>query len=75
MKEKNIETQGKIISALPNTTFRVELEDGRTILAHISGKIRKNYIRICIGDIVKVEFSPYDSYRGRIVFRVSKAKS
>lgn len=72
MKEKNILIQGKIISALPNTTFRVKLEDERIILAHISGKMRKNYIRISIGDIVKVEFTHYDYNRGRIVFRKSK---
>lgn len=75
MKEKNIIIQGKIISALPNTTFRVELEDGRIITAHISGKMRKNYIRIYIGDVVQVEFTPYDSTRGRIVFRESSKQS
>lgn len=69
-KEKCIEMQGKIIKALPNATFRVELENGYEILAHISGKIRMHFIRILPGDRVKVEISPYDLTQGRIVYRL-----
>jgi len=69
-KEKCIEMQGKIIKALPNATFRVELENGCEILAHISGKIRMHFIRILPGDRVKVEISPYDLTQGRIVYRL-----
>ena len=64
-----IELEGKVIEALPNAVFRVELETGQTILAHVSGKIRKNFIKILRGDRVKVEISPYDLSRGRIVYR------
>ena len=69
-KEKCIEMQGKIVKALPNATFRVELENGCEILAHISGKIRMHFIRILPGDKVKVEISPYDLTQGRIVYRL-----
>ncbi|TAN51835.1 MAG: translation initiation factor IF-1 [Methylococcaceae bacterium] len=69
-KEDVIEMEGKIIEALPNTTFRVELDNGHTITAHISGKMRKNYIRILNGDRVKVEMTPYDLTKGRITFRL-----
>jgi translation initiation factor IF-1 len=69
-KEKCIEMQGKIIKALPNATFRVELENGCEILAHISGKIRMHFIRILPGDKVKVEISQYDLTQGRIVYRL-----
>ena len=68
-KEEAIEVQGVVKEALPNTTFRVELEGGHIILAHLSGKMRKHYIRIVPGDSVKVELSPYDLNKGRIVFR------
>ncbi len=64
-----IEVEGKIIESLPNAQFRVEIETGQIILAHISGRMRKNYIRILLGDKVKVELSPYDLTRGRITFR------
>ena len=69
-KEELIETEGKIIEALPNATFRVELENGHVVLAHVSGKMRMNFIRILPGDKVKLELSPYDLNRGRITFRV-----
>ena len=62
--------QGKVIKSLPNATFRVELENGYEILAHISGKIRMHFIRILPGDRVKVEMSPYDLTQGRIVYRL-----
>ena len=68
-KEDNIEMQGTIIETLPNTTFRVELETGHEVIAHISGKMRKNYIRILTGDKVTVQLTPYDLSKGRIVFR------
>ncbi len=69
-KEELIETEGKIIEALPNAMFRVELENGHVVLAHVSGKMRMNFIRILPGDKVKLELSPYDLNRGRITFRV-----
>lgn len=69
-KEDVIEMEGKIVEALPNTTFRVELDNGHVITAHISGKMRKNYIRILNGDRVKVEMTPYDLSKGRITFRL-----
>jgi translation initiation factor IF-1 len=69
-KEKNIEMQGVIIDTLPNTMFRVKLENGHNIIAHISGKMRKNYIRILNGDKVTVEMTPYDLSKGRIIFRI-----
>ena len=68
-KEEHIEVEGKIIEALPNAMFRVELDTGHTVLAHISGKIRMSFIRISLGDRVKVELSPYDLSRGRITWR------
>ena len=68
-KEDNIEMQGTILETLPNTMFRVELENGHVVIAHISGKMRKNYIRILTGDKVTVELTPYDLTKGRIVFR------
>ena len=61
--------EGEVIEALPNTTFRVKLSDGKEILAHLSGKMRLNFIRILPGDRVNVEVSPYDGARGRIVYR------
>ena len=69
-KEKCIEMQGKIVKALPNATFRVELENGCEILANIYGKIRMHFIRILPVDKVKVEISPYDLTQGRIVYRL-----
>ena len=67
---KTIEMLGTVIDTLPNTMFRVTLENGHTVLAHIYGKMRKNYIRILAGDKVKVELTPYDLTKGRITFRV-----
>lgn len=64
-----LEVQGTILEVLPNTMFKVKLENGAVILAHVSGKIRMNYIRILPGDAVVVEMSPYDLERGRIIFR------
>lgn len=68
-KEEPIEVEGTVTETLPNATFRVELENGHKVLAHISGKMRMNFIRILPGDKVKVELSPYDLSRGRIIFR------
>jgi translation initiation factor IF-1 len=68
-KEEHIEMQGKVIDTLPNTVFRVELENGHVVTAHISGKMRKNYIRILTGDAVTVELTPYDLSKGRITYR------
>jgi translation initiation factor IF-1 len=68
-KEDQIEMQGTVVETLPNTMFRVELENGHTITAHISGKMRKHYIRILTGDTVTVEMTPYDLTKGRITFR------
>ncbi|NND65261.1 MAG: translation initiation factor IF-1 [Gammaproteobacteria bacterium] len=68
-KEEAIQMEGKVIETLPNTMFRVELENGHIITAHISGKMRKNYIRILTGDDVTVEMTPYDLSKGRIVYR------
>jgi translation initiation factor IF-1 len=68
-KEDQIEMEGKVIDTLPNTMFRVELDNGHVVIAHISGKMRKHYIRILTGDRVKVEMTPYDLSKGRITFR------
>jgi translation initiation factor IF-1 len=68
-KEETIQMQGEIVETLPNATFRVKLENGHVVLAHISGKMRMHYIRILPGDKVTVELTPYDLSRGRIVFR------
>ena len=68
-KEGVIQVRGKVIETLPNTMFRVELENGHKILAHISGRMRMHYIKILPGDRVMVEISPYDLTRGRIVYR------
>ncbi|MBT3309753.1 MAG: translation initiation factor IF-1 [Gammaproteobacteria bacterium] len=68
-KEEHIEMEGTVIENLPNTTFRVELENGHKVIAHISGKMRKHYIRILKGDKVTVALTPYDLSKGRIVFR------
>lgn len=72
MKTDTIEMEGTVKEALPNTMFRVELENGHTVLAHISGKMRKHYIKILMGDKVRVELSPYDLTRGRITYRHRK---
>ena len=68
-KEDVIEVEGKVVDTLPNAMFKVELENGATILAHVSGKIRMHYIRILPGDRVTVELSPYDLTKGRITYR------
>lgn len=68
-KEGAIEMEGRVLEALANTQFRVELDNGHQVLAHVSGRMRKNFIRIVPGDRVKVEISPYDLERGRIVYR------
>lgn len=68
-KEEKILVEGRILEALPNAMFRVEIEGGHKVLAHICGKMRMNYIKILPGDKVKVELSPYDLSRGRITFR------
>lgn len=68
-KEEAIEVEGIVKEALPNTMFRVELQNGHVVLAHLSGKMRKHYIRIVPGDSVKIALSPYDLDRGRIIFR------
>ena len=68
-KEEQIQMTGTVIDTLPNTMFKVELENGHEIIAHISGKMRKNYIKILTGDNVKVELTPYDLTKGRITFR------
>ena len=68
-KEESIEVEGRVIEPLPNAMFRVELDNGHKILAHISGKMRMHFIRILVGDKVKLQLSPYDLTRGRITFR------
>jgi len=68
-KEEAIEVEGIVIETLPNAMFRVELKNGHRVLSHISGRIRKNFIKILPGDMVMVELSPYDLTRGRIVYR------
>ncbi|PQA36815.1 MULTISPECIES: translation initiation factor IF-1 [Gammaproteobacteria] len=69
-KEDQIEFDGVVVDTLPNTMFRVKLENGHIVTAHISGKMRKHYIRILTGDQVKVEMTPYDLTKGRITYRV-----
>ena len=69
VKEDVIELEGTVVDTLPNTMFRVELENGHIIIAHISGKMRKHYIRILTGDKVTVEMTPYDLSKGRITYR------
>tara|TARA_Y100001001_G_scaffold128288_1_gene127242 strand:+ start:311 stop:529 length:219 start_codon:yes stop_codon:yes gene_type:complete len=68
-KEESIEVEGTVLEPLPNAMFRVELDNGHKILAHISGKMRVHFIRILVGDKVKVQLSPYDLTRGRITYR------
>lgn len=74
-KEDHIEMQGIVIETLPNTMFRVRLENGHIVTAHISGRMRKNYIRILTGDTVAVELTPYDLSKGRISYRVGDKKN
>lgn len=69
-KEELIETEGVVVEALPNAMFRTQLENGHIVLAHVSGKMRMNFIRILPGDKVKLELSPYDLSRGRITYRI-----
>ena len=71
-KRERIEVEGKVITVLPNTMFRVELANGHQVLAHISGKMRKHYIKILPGDRVLVELSPYDLSRGRVTYRLKE---
>lgn len=73
-KEEKIEVEGMIVEALPGTQFRVELDNGHEVLAYLSGKMRRYYIRILLGDRVKLEMSPYDLSRGRITYRYRKQK-
>jgi translation initiation factor IF-1 len=68
-KEDGIEMEGKVVETLPNTMFRVQLENGHIVTAHISGKMRKNYIRILTGDKVTIALTPYDLSKGRITYR------
>ncbi len=74
-EEDKIQVDGTIIEALPGTQFRVELDNGHEVLAYLSGRMRKYYIRILLGDRVRVEMSPYDLSRGRIVYRAKKQRS
>ncbi|MCL6596742.1 MAG: translation initiation factor IF-1 [Firmicutes bacterium] len=69
-KEDSVEVEGRVIEPLPNAMFRVELSNGHKVLAHVSGKLRMNFIRILPGDRVTVELSPYDLTRGRITYRL-----
>ncbi|MFW5940206.1 MAG: translation initiation factor IF-1 [Chloroflexota bacterium] len=71
-KEEKIEVEGTVIEALPNTQFLVELDNGHEVLAYLSGKMRRYYIRILLGDRVRLEMSPYDLSRGRITYRYKK---
>jgi translation initiation factor IF-1 len=71
--DNTIEVEGKIVTVLPGTMFRVELENGHTVLAHISGKLRKHFIKITTGDMVKMEMSPYDLDKARITYRLKNA--
>jgi len=71
-KEDAIEIEGKVLEVLPGGQFKVELENGYTVTAHVSGKIRMNYIRILPGDSVRLELSPYDLTRGRITYRIDR---
>ena len=73
--QENIEFEGEVIESLPNTMFKVKLENGHIINAHISGRIRKNYIRILTGDRVTVEMTPYDLSKGRIIYRNKDGKA
>ena len=72
--EQKIEVEGTVVETLPNTQFKVELENGHEVLAYLSGKLRKYYIRIILGDRVRVELSPYDLTRGRITWRYKQQR-
>ncbi len=72
MAEETIEVDGTVVEALPNATFKVKLDNGHEVLAYLSGKMRKYYIRVYLGDRVRVEMSPYDLTRGRITYRYKK---
>ncbi len=72
---KSIEVEGKIVAVLPGTMFKVELSNGHTVLAHISGKLRKNFIKIAAGDMVKMEMSPYDLEKARITYRMKDERA
>jgi translation initiation factor IF-1 len=72
---KSIEVEGKIVAVLPGTMFKVELSNGHTVLAHISGKLRKNFIKIAAGDKVKMEMSPYDLEKARITYRMKDERA
>jgi translation initiation factor IF-1 len=74
-KEGKIEVEGTVVEALPGTQFRVQLDAGHEVLAYLSGRMRKYYIRILLGDRVRVELSPYDLTRGRIVYRLKRPVS
>lgn len=74
-KDDKIEVEGKVIELLPNTQFKVELDNGHQVLAYLSGRMRKYYIRILLGDRVRVEMSPYDLERGRITYRYRKTRA
>jgi len=74
-KEEKIQVEGTVIEALPGTQFRVELDNGHEVLAYLSGKMRRYYIRILLGDRVKLEMSPYDLTRGRITYRQKKPRT
>jgi translation initiation factor IF-1 len=71
-KEELLEVEGRVVECLPNATFRVEMENGHQALCHLSGRMRKYYIRVLLGDWVKAELSPYDLARGRVTFRYKK---
>ena len=73
MADDVVQLEGKIVSVLPGTMFRVELENGHQVLAHISGKLRKHFIKITAGDTVKLEMSPYDLNKARIIYRLKNA--
>ena len=73
--EGYVEVEGKVVSVLPSTMFTVELENGHQVLAHISGKLRKHFIKITTGDTVKMEMSPYDLDKARIIYRLRNAKT
>ena len=73
-KEEKLEVEGTVVETLPNTMFRVELDSGHQVLAYLSGKMRKYYIRVLLGDSVRLELSPYDLTRGRITYRYKKQR-
>lgn len=73
MADDCIQVEGKVVAVLPGTMFRVQLQNGHEVLAHISGKLRKNFIKLTVGDRVKMEMSPYDLEKARIVYRLKNA--